>query len=568
MGVFLFSNTTVNTSKVEEVFKTRGHINVDQHVHKSGHIVVHAPKVIVKNTNFLNGDDLCSNCDDFAVGVGTFFYKGTYGAEALKLVYHNIEDVLKNNPVYGHWAFCIRKGTHTYIFNDMSGFCRLYCYENDGMITISTSMLGVLANIDEPKFDKMKLSNFLTNSYARESSFIKGLEMVNPLNYLVLEDNNGYKWIAREVPQPKRVEDFNEAVAYVKSLFKQQMDNLQPALKNVKVYADATGGLDSRLVSAVLKNSDVDFDYINYPLFGPDSEIANILATGIKRELHTQTNISCGSDYANHFGEFDFGHNFSRQYPNSRWILKHDFEFSGARGECLDLPDIYTDEDLSYANDPKISILVDKLLTNRMMPKDVREKVAKYFNRIISERIGINENIIMSEQQQAAFCQLIAGQWSDSMYCSGSQAICYFYQIYNEWHFSHFVTNLAFYKVKGDRRLSLKLIKEMDSELASFPFVSRRRTSGKSISETESLPTKYKSYNGIKKILPDMIVDVLYKLLKRTSLKNDYSESIDYSLYKDVVNVNKLIKYPNLYYDINNRLISVDYIRKIMNVSF
>ena len=80
-----------------------------------------APKIIVKNDNYISGEELETGVD-IAVGIGTYFYKGKYGKEALKLVYDNLDQVLADNPVYGQWAFFIHKHGATYVFNGKRSF--------------------------------------------------------------------------------------------------------------------------------------------------------------------------------------------------------------------------------------------------------------------------------------------------------------------------------------------------------------------------------------------------------------------------------------------------------------
>lgn len=568
MGVFIYSNKSFDTTAVKDVLTTRGHKNITTHVINKA-TLISAPKILVANDNFLKAEDLV-NQHDFAIGIGTYFYKGKYGYEALKHVYNDLDTVLKDNPVYGHWAFCIHKNGATYVFNDMSGFMRLYYYEKAGQAIISSSVLSVVACQSNPSIDKVALSGYLTNAYAREISIFKDVKDIDPLKYLYIEDGKEPQWIKRIVPEPLRVEDFNEAVEYVKGLFQDQMNEIKPALNGQTVYTDATGGLDSRLVSCNLKNAGIYFDYINYPIYGPDSEIANTLAKGINRKLHTQTNIPCDRDYSKHFGEYDFGHDFLRQYPNPRWILNHDFEFSGARGECIDLPDIYSDEDLNFMKDPRMATLIQKLLIKSVLTKDMKKKFADYIATVFEDRLYFSRKHVMSEREQSDFGQIMGGQLGDSMYNSGAQAHCYFYSIYNEWHFNHFISDLAFFKVKGCRKLTLKLISDIDPELGSFPFVSRNHTRRDSVNETHELPMEYKSYypKWILKVMPLGLKNFIKGRFTRRKFTFDNSilDGIDFDKYSDVLNVKTVRNNCNVYQDVLHRMYTVEIIRKQMNI--
>ena len=567
MGVFLYSNSKQNTSKIGDVFRTRGHKNIKCQEINNGTLVT-APKIIIKNNNFLSGKDLGGNTSDFAVGIGTYFYKGSYGADALKKVYDDLDLILKENPVYGHWAFCIRKGNTVYVFNDMSGFMRLYYTLEGDKVVISSSQLAVISTVENPKFDKVKLAAALTGAYGKAFAVVKGVEVVNPFKYLVIEDGKLPKWINREIPEVPRVETLEEAIPYVEKLFNDQMAVVKSALCDATIYTNATGGLDSRLIACNLRRAGVNFEYLNYPIYGPDAEIAEILSKGINKKLHTQTNIPCGKDLENHYGEYDYICNILRQYPNPRWKLEHDFEFSGARGECIDLPDIYSDEDISYMNNPRPEALLGHLMNSPKMSKKMNGEVVDYLLTVVQDRFGLIPGKTMTEMQQAEFSQFIGGEYADALYNSAAQAHEYFYQLYNEWHFNHFIHNIAF-EAKQGRKLTLALITKIDPELGSFPFVSRLNTRRNSVNEVHELPMQYSVHSPLKKYVPIWVKNLLYNYLsvRKATLDDGICEQIDFDLYKDVIKSNFIKRNKNFFSDTIKRLYSVDVIRKKMNIS-
>ena len=189
------------------------------------------------------------------------------------------------------------------------------------------------------------------------------------------------------------------------------------------------------MIASNLKTSGFNYDFLNYPLFGPDKEVATQIAEGLGKRLLSQTNESCTEDFYKHYGEFDYGFNFFRQYPNPRWKIENIIQFSGGRGECLDTPDIYSDEDIKIMNDPRIEKLLSHISLKKEMTKDAQEKYYKYLLAFFEKR-GFDVHNQLSEKEQVEFTQMICGQLSgDYMYNSGVQAHMYFYQIYNEWHF-------------------------------------------------------------------------------------------------------------------------------------
>ena len=72
MGAFLFATKNANTAKVADVLKSRGHktVSVDNF---NGCTLVHAPKILVDNVNYLSSTDLGVDNDDFICGIGTSF---------------------------------------------------------------------------------------------------------------------------------------------------------------------------------------------------------------------------------------------------------------------------------------------------------------------------------------------------------------------------------------------------------------------------------------------------------------------------------------------------------------
>lgn len=563
MGAFLFSTKKVDTTKVVDVLKSRGHKTIS--IETVGNAtLVHAPKILVENVNYLSANDLGVNNNDYICGIGTYFYNGTYEKEALKKVYEDLDKVLVENPVYGHWAFVVRKGNTTYVLNDMSGTLRLYYYQAGDNIIISSSIVSVIAGIDNPKFDKVRLGAFIASGYGNEIPFVEGVECVDPLKYLVIEDRKSPKWIDRKEPEIPRITTLDEAVEHCKKLFKEQIDAMKTAIGDEQVGIELTAGLDSRLIASNIKTSGINFNFVNYPLFGPDSEIANLIAKGIGKEVHILANKSAKDDAYSRYGEFDFGFDYFRQYCNDRWQIRNKIQFSGARGECIDTPDMYSDEDINMMKDPRLSVLLYPLCVRNELKPKYQDLYLDYLKKLYSER-GFDINATLSEKEQVRFNQMMAGQFTgDYMYNSGVQAHIYFYQIYNEYHFNHFIMDIAF-DAKCGRKLTLALIKAIDPELASYPFVSRRRTRKESVAEVNELPLQYKGYGGVKKLLPKCIKNYIYGKIGRTY---DVSRinTIDLSFYKDLVNVNKYIKYPNLYSIYLNRMTSVEILKRKFDI--
>lgn len=557
MGAFLYSNKKINTEKIVEVFESRGHRNIISE-EKNGETIVYASKILTPNHSYLSGSNLSPNVDDFIIGVGTYFYDGMFGDNALRKVYENLETVLKDNPVYGHWAFVVHKNGKTYVFSDMTGSLRLYVWYDGDTITVTTSLTASYSSITNPTIDKTRLSAFLAGNMGCDGPFVEGIENFNSLKYVEITPNEGFKLIDREIPKVKRIETMEEAIPYVRELFACQIAQLR-AIGEEKVSIELTGGLDSRLIASNLKTAGFNYDFLNYPLFGPDKEVATEISRGLNKRLLIQTNIPIPDRIEDHFGEFDFGFDYFRQYANSRWNIENRIQFSGALGECITTPLC-----VDMLNDTRPEILLAKLTPGELMNDECkREYIERAVNYYVER--GFERSKQMTEQELARFEMILLGQLcGDFMYNSGCQAHIYFYNMYVEWHFSHFVSNIAF-DVKNRRMLSIALIKAIDPELADYPFVSRRRTKRKSVKSVTKLPLHYFSYNKIKKIAPKILVDFIYEKMGRSFNKEKF-EQIDIDYYKELVNVDEIKRHRNLYSDTLNRMYSVDILRRMLSI--
>lgn len=308
MGVFLFSTKQLSTERVDDVLRSRGHQGVKIETSENS-ILVHAEKISKPRENYLDGKEL--GCEgDFIIGVGTFFYNGETGKKALRNIYNNIEYIVNDNRVYGHWAFCIRKGDTTYVLNDMSAMMRLYWHQDRDGFTISTSLLAVIASIDNPKFDKVRLSGVIMARYGSGVPFIEGVELVRPGYFVVITDNC-IEWKRREQTVVRQIDNTDEAIDYLSSLFDEQITQLN-TLKSDQVGVELSAGLDSRLIASVIKRGGLNYNFVHHPLYGPDKEVAYQVANGIGKDIYLQSDSEklrpC--DFAQYYGEFDFCYNF------------------------------------------------------------------------------------------------------------------------------------------------------------------------------------------------------------------------------------------------------------------
>ena len=567
MGVFFYSNRLVETASIENVLYSRGHKDI--RVEKtSSSTLVFAGKVLTPNVNFIGGKDLGGADEDFIVGVGTFFYDGATGIEALRRVYDNIESVINDNPVYGHWAFCVRKGASTYILNDMSGMMRLYYHYDGDSITVSTSMLSVIATIEHPIFDKVRLAGFIMSRYASSIPFVEGVELLRPTHYVLINKDSKIVWKKRSQPKVPVINETSMAVDHVSRLFDEQVGQLA-ILKNEQVGVELSAGLDSRLIASVIKSGGFKFNFVHYPLYGPDKEIAYLVADGIGKEIHLQDDKTklTPKEFSENYGEFDFSLNFFNHHASKRQMIKNTIQFTGGYGEVIDLPEFYSDEDESTRYNPEIKFLLRELTLRtreKIVKKEFQQKWMEYIvDYFIQEGIPSGRN--MTEREQMDFYHILVPHLILSNTISAYNACTQRYGMYEEYHFTHQVDGISF-RAKEGRKLTLALIKIKDKELASYPFISRLITRRESVADTNELPVQYKHYGNLKRRLPDWFIDFWYRRQGMVFDKKLLMD-IDFSVYEKVLNTNVIRKRLGLYKVNLERLYSIEVLRKVMGIS-
>lgn len=570
MGTFVFTNSKFEEKSVERVtnvLETRGHENIKCEKVGGGIFLIHAEKILSPTPNFIKGKGLNGESGDFIIGVGAFFYDGATGVEALKKVYKNLDDVLNDNPIYGHWAICVKKGDTVYVMNDMSGMMRLYYYQDGSSITISTSMLAVVASLPNPKFDKTRLAGFFAAKYANFIPFVEGVELLSPNKYLLIKKGSAPEWHERKDSEYKSIDTTEEAVESVRNLFQNQVQALESIGKE-QVGVELSAGLDSRLIVSVIKSAGFNYNFVHYPLYGPDKDIAYQVANGIGKEIYLQEDAAKlePEDFEKNYGEFDFCFNFFNHHASKRQMIKNSIQFTGGFGEVIDLPEFYSDEDESMRNHPEASFLL-KELTIQPMRKILRKGMGeKWMNYIIDyfKCSGVPIGNKMSETEQMAFYHILVPRLILSNTISAYNACTRRYGMFEEYHFTRQVDGISF-KAKEGRKLTLALIKGIDPELACYPFISRLVTRRDSVAGTTELPTQYKHWGNLKKKLPDWFIDLYYRR-KGHCFNTTLLSGIDFSIYDDIINTKRVMSRPGLYKGVLERLYSLEVIRQKMNI--
>ncbi|BDF55662.1 MULTISPECIES: hypothetical protein [Butyricimonas] len=93
----------------------------------------------------IDNENYCEFGNDFISGVGTFIYKESIGAIALKQIYNDFSgDLLEiRKNLIGNYLFALKKSEKVYVFCDANNIFNAYYYENKGQWCISNCLYEI-----------------------------------------------------------------------------------------------------------------------------------------------------------------------------------------------------------------------------------------------------------------------------------------------------------------------------------------------------------------------------------------------------------------------------------------
>jgi asparagine synthase (glutamine-hydrolysing) len=191
------------------------------------------------------------------------------------------------------------------IFNDIFCHLPLYCYNNNERIIISRDYHFVSSLLDEKKFDKMGIAQYLLFSFFLDSrTHLQQVKHLPPSTLIRIEPRNS-------LFSRKTVHTFNFEVK--KNKFKTAKKNAQElvplfieACKNrvdsdAQVLISLSGGLDSRTVASGLSRANVDYKAVSFLDYRKSNQLDVDVAEMVSKELNIEwqkydLEYSCGKD--------------------------------------------------------------------------------------------------------------------------------------------------------------------------------------------------------------------------------------------------------------------------------
>lgn len=242
--------------------------------------------------------------------------------------------------------------------------------------------------------------------------------------------------------------------------------------------------------------------------------------------------------------------------------MRNLYQFTGGRGEVIDTPQLYS------TKSRKLEDLVNNVDIARargLFNSKMKTKIKQFLINLYCS-YGYKPKQELSEKEITSFTETLGATLNDSRTISAYNTIATRYGMFSEWHFRHHVTDISF-NAKKDRALTLSLISYMDTELGSFPFSSHVRTLGESVNEAAKHPFHYKKRKNLKDRLPDFILEIYKKKNSRCFDKLLMSQ-INFDDYADIIQVNRLCRYPSVYNSVLERLYSIEILRRKFGFKF
>lgn len=262
MGGYFLTNSKKNTDKkkILESFNAKGMKDFNE-IKLGDYTCFYFNKIYLKDKI----NHIYKKNEDYVIGVGTFFYKGKYGYEALRLIYNDYNIKIDNkynsfrdeifNKILGHFNLIIYIDGILKIVTDKTGTYHSFKLENNDKKYFSTSILALTKLTKKLSLSKQESLEFINreatlcgDTIFKEISYI---DFGNVLN--LKKDKLIYKNYFKEF------EVDNVSIDYIYENIINQISFLKDIDLNISVELSA--GYDSRTVAAIFKKLRIPHEF-------------------------------------------------------------------------------------------------------------------------------------------------------------------------------------------------------------------------------------------------------------------------------------------------------------------
>jgi hypothetical protein len=399
-----------------------------------------------------------------------------------------LEDLLLSKNTRGQFCLILYYKNEIKIITDRLGYFPIYLYQKGKNISFSNSML-LLAKNNKTSLNYLGIAQYLSENYKYVTYACCNENIFNEIKYLDSGTiysmdkgtiNTEKYFDIKENIEIGKYESIDQIVSNVESLL---TDNLY-FLKNIsgKIHCDITGGVDTRVVLAILDKLKVNFnvgiqavtEYLDFTNYGKFSEL-NIVDKIIKyKNLNFQlfSDKKYFKDMAN-IEDITFFHSHKQTYSRRAGYFSNirdfgaDIMISGLSGtELLRLSyNQYFKKNNNINLDTFLAEhveLVDLMHDNLLTKKSYFDNLKNYYE---SHLKGIKYN---KAKDLSAYIDYFAFYRTHfCRYLSLANSFVPFYTPYGDFSFASFMYQVA-HSSKKRFKIQRFLLSKLDKKLASF----------------------------------------------------------------------------------------------------
>lgn len=461
--------------------------------------------VVLGKTNIGTNNIWRASNKEYAIGVGTFCYRGLLDSRALEQIYldfdGNIREMQKD--VIGSYTLLICKYGVTYIITDRNASYDFYYNIKQGALTASNSYFFLGLMLDSPVPDEYGMvQQFFQSNILAKRSVITSVSRLDGNTALRFCNN---VWSEIDLPKSDFGIDMGE------SFWRRALNRLSPALSLFSSPAVAmTGGQDSRFALAFLLASHQSPSLIYWTgnsiltnTKRADRECVETIAQAASLPILDWDASDGGSTPLESalytYGEHSMLYGFNEHLLTSFYNCSCDFICFGYFGE------IYRNiEEISnYKKDPfTIEDYFDDLYL-RGNYKEIYNNYPSYRSTLLSEMkkmcrdLGVDPDCISRDDFQHLNTELYRKR-ADVQMNNLTNQFCYSFPILGDPFLTDSMNRIGFIERKGST-IMISAVDELASVLLEVPFFSHIRKmafdrSSMSLSEGNKMKVKIKQY--------------------------------------------------------------------------
>lgn len=403
--------------------------------------------------------------DDFIIGIGVFSYKELWAGEALAQI---LEDFTKDgntvfNSVRGHFNFILYSKAELNLITDKTGTYHSFSSKENESFYISNSLISVASCLKNININNQAAFEFISSETTIRETII------NEVNY------NEFGSVINLSKDLQTTKYFQEESAKEEVSIESITNDIREYFKIFKsspfsISADLSAGFDSRLSCAALESINANFTYNSNANSEDSSDLkfATEIANMKKKNIYAYTKDLENKDYSQLVFQncdlFEISRNIFRGayapiFTNDK---AKDFNMiiGGFGGELY--------RDVKYNNIKNLNGIIKKnfndpsfkIKTSSTLKSQLKNKIKQLLNK------KGPSNITSKEDAEKTYYFLKMMYWAGSrityynQYCYRIHPLLDYELIYKLFSIDD--------SVKANAKLQMKVIEELDYELASF----------------------------------------------------------------------------------------------------